>query len=593
VRLPAALFRERTFVVDGALDATAADAPVQFQLLTAPPPADVPWDGKSPLVAPANSAALKQLRQGFGEFRRVFPQFICYPRIVPDDEVVCLKLYHREDEPLMRLFLNDEQTRQLNRLWEQHRFITQFPVTEHKNLPLFIGFVTQDQPKSLLVFFEGKREPFRKRAEEFEKDWEQAATRQLEALAEFASRAYRRPLTDREKTELTQLYDLLRKKGMVHEEAFRTVLTRVLISPAFLFRLEQASSGKDAQPLSDWELATRLSYFLWASTPDAELRQLAAEGKLREPKVVAEQTQRMLKDPKVRGLASEFATQWLHVRDIRQNREKNEKLFPTYDDKLREAFAEESILFFQDLFSNARPMGEILDADHTFLNETLARHYGIPGVVGPQWRRVDGVKKYGRGGVLTLGSVLTKQSGASRTSPVLRGNWLVETLLGEKLPRPPADVPRLPEEEAVTDATVRQLVEKHARIPQCAVCHVRIDPFGFALERYDPIGRARDKDLAGRPIDAKVRLKDGTEFEGLSGLRDYLVKQRQTDFQRQFCRKLLGYALGRSVVPSDQPLLDEMLAGLKKNEFRLSSPIQTIVASKQFRYHRGLDEKDD
>jgi hypothetical protein len=535
----------------------------------------------------------KQMLQGFADFRRCFPTFICYPRIIPDDEVVCLKLYHREDETLVRLFLDDEQERRLDRLWAQHRFITQFPVTEHKNLPLFIGFVTQDQPKQLVTYFEGLREPFRKRAEEFEKEWESAAPRQLDALADFAARAYRRPLKDSEKAELVQLYATLRKKDMPHEEAFRTVLTRVLISPSFLFRIEQAPPGKEAKPVSDWELATRLSYFLWATMPDAELRRLADEGRLHEPQILAAQVERMRKDPKVRGLATEFALQWLHVRDIRQNREKNEKLFPTFDDKLREALFEEGVLFFQDLFATGRPLGDILDADHTFLNETLARHYGIPGVAGPQWRRVEGIKKYGRGGILALGSVLTRQSGASRTSPVLRGNWVVETLLGEKLPRPPADVPRLPEEETGGEATVRQMVEKHARIPQCAVCHQRIDPFGFALEQYDPIGRYRDKDLAGRPVDAQARLKDGTEFAGLDGLRGYLLKQRRDEFQRHFCQKLLGYALGRSVSLSDQVLLDEMLAELKSKEFRISTAIRMIVQSKQFRYHRGLEATRD
>ncbi len=588
VRLPAALFRDREFVVEATLDHPGAEAVVQAQVLTAPPTPYAPWDGKGPLVATPGSAAAKQLLQGFTDFRRCFPQFICYPRIIPDDEVVCLKLYHREDEPLVRLFLDDERARQLDRLWARHRFITQFPVTEHKNLPLFIGFVTQDNPRSLVEYFESLREPFRKRAEEFEKDWEDAGPKQLEALTDFAARAYRRPLRDKEKAELTQLYASLRKKGLPHEEAFRTVLTRVLIAPSFLYRIEQAPPGKEAQPVSDWELATRLSYFLWATTPDAELQKLASAGRLRDPKVLAEQTERMLRDPKVRGLATEFATQWLHVRDIQKNREKNEKLFPTFDDKLRAAFFEESVLFCQDLFQNGRPMRSILDADHTFLNETLARHYGIPGVAGPQWRRVDGVKKYGRGGVLALGSVLTKQSGASRTSPVLRGNWLVETLLGEKLPKPPPDVPRLPEEETKTEETVRQIVEKHARIPQCAVCHQRIDPFGFALEKFDPIGRFRDKDLAGRPVDAKARLKDGTEFDGLDGLREYLLKKRRDEFRRHFCRKLLGYALGRSVSLSDQVLIDEMLDALKKDD-RISTAVLTIVRSKQFRYHRGLE----
>jgi hypothetical protein len=593
VHLPAALFRDREFVVEGKLDPAGADSLVQFQVLTTPPGPDAPLDAKAPCVAAAGSTATKQLLQGFDDFRRCFPTFICYSRVIPDDEVVCLKLYHREDEPLTRLFLDDAQTRRLDRLWAELRFISQWPVVEHKQLPLFIGFVTQDQPKELLAYFESQREPFRKRAEAFEKEVETAAPKQVEAILDFASRAYRRPLHDPEKTDLRQLYVRLRKKGLSHEDAFRTVLTRVLISPSFLFRIEQATAGKEAQPVDDWELASRLSYFLWGTMPDAELRRIAAQGHLQDPKVLSAQVTRMLKDPKVRGLASEFATQWLHVRDIQQNREKNEKLFPTFDDTLRQALFEESVLFCQDLFQSDRPLHEILDADHTFLNETLARHYGIPGVAGPEWRRVTGMRQYGRGGVLALGSVLTKQSGASRTSPVLRGNWLVETMLGEKLPKPPPEVPRLPEEETAGEASVRQMVERHTRLAQCAVCHQRIDPFGFALEQYDPIGRFRAKDRGGRPIDTKVRLKDGTEFEGIDGLRSYLLTQRQRDFRRHFCQKLLGYALGRSVTLSDQPLLDAMLDGLKRNDDRLNVLVQAVVQSQQFRYHRGREATKD
>ncbi len=593
VRLPAALLRDRDFVVEGRLDPSGPDGLVQLQVLTAPPRPDAAPRAAASFVGPPTGPAAKQLLAGCEEFRRLFPPYISYNHVVPTDEAVCLKLYHREDEPLVRLFLDDAQARRLDHLWEEHTFISQWPVTEHKQLPLFIGFVTQDQPKELVVFFENKREPFRKRAEAFEKERDAARPRHREALLEFASRAYRRPLEEKEKTELSGLYDTLRKKEMTHDEALRTALARVLISPSFLFRVERAAPGKEAQPVSDWELASRLSYFLWATLPDAALRRAAAAGRLRDPKELAAQALRMLKDPRVRGLATEFGAQWLHVRDVRQNREKNEKLFPTYDDNLREALFEESVLFFQDLFQADRPLREILDADHTFLNEALARHYGIPGVSGPQWRRVDGVKKYGRGGALALGSVLTVQSGASRTSPVLRGNWLVEVMLGEKLPKPPPNVPRLPEEETAGDATVRQMVEKHARVAECAVCHQRIDPFGFALENYDSIGRFRDKDLAGRPIDTKVRLRDGTAFEGIDGLRHYLLAQRGEVFQRHFCRKLLGYALGRTVTLSDEPLLDEMAAALKKNDGRLSAAVLAVVQSRQFRYHRGLEATKD
>ncbi len=251
---------------------------------------------------------------------------------------------------------------------------------------------------------------------------------------------------------------------------------------------------------------------------------------------------------------------------------------------------EEAIRFFQDLFQNDRPITNVLDADYTFLNEALAKHYGIPGVAGPQWRRIDGVRKFGRGGILGLGSVQAKQAGASRTSPVLRGNWVVETLLGEKLPRPPANVPKLPEEEGGADKlTMRQQVERHARDQACAVCHQRIDPFGFALERFDAIGRRRNKDLGGLPIDSRAKLKDGTEFDDIDGLRTYLLTKKKDVIVKLFCRKLLGYALGRSAALSDQSLIDEMMKELEKNNGRTSAAVLAIVRSPQFRMIRGRD----
>jgi len=554
------------------------------------PAANDPRLAKVMIKPAAEKGDTKLLKQAYADFRRCFPMFICFTQVIPTDEVVSLKMFHREDEPLERLFLNDEQKRRIDRLWDEHRFISQQPVAEHKYLPQFIGFVTQDQPKELLAYFEGQREAFRKRAEDFEKDQLTAIPKQLDALLEFAGRAFRRPLKEKEKTDLLALYQTIRKKGTSHEEAFHGVLVRVLVSPAFLFRIEQAPAGKDPVAVNDWELATRLSYFLWSSSPDGELRKLAAAGELHDQKVLAAQVQRMLKDDRLRALAIEFGTQWIHVRGFDEFKEKNEKLFPTFDANLRKAIYEESILFFQNLFQSDHSVSHLLDADYTFLNDVLARHYGIPGITGPQWRRVDGMRKYGRGGVLGLASVQAKQAGASRSSPVLRGNWVVETLLGEKLPRPPADVPRLPEVEGGVDKlTMRQLVEKHASVQACAVCHVRIDPFGFALEMYDPIGRLRTKDLGGLPIDSKAKLRDGSEFEGIDGLRTYLLAKKKEVIVRLFCRRLLGYALGRAVTLSDTTLLDEMVAELNKNEGRVTSAVQAIVRSPQFRMVRGSE----
>ena len=354
-----------------------------------------------------------------------------------------------------------------------------------------------------------------------------------------------------------------------------------------VYRLENAPAGSSSAPVSDWELASRLSYFLWSSEPDEELRAAAAAGTLGTPEGLARQTRRMLADARVRRLATEFAGQWLHIYDFDSLDEKNEKHFPEFAD-LRGDMYEESIRFFTDLFQNDASLLSLLNADHTFVNERLAGFYGMEGVEGSKWRRVDGIRQHDRGGILGLATTLAKQSGASRTSPILRGNWVSEVLLGEKLPLPPKEVPQLPEDETATDGlTVRQLVAKHTSVPQCASCHQRIDPFGFALEGFDSIGRRRDADLAGRPIDTQTKLPDGSEINGLTGLRDYLLETRRDAFLGQFYRKLLGYALGREVQLSDQPLLTEIEQRLARNDYRFSMAVEMIVQSRQFREIRG------
>jgi hypothetical protein len=296
-----------------------------------------------------------------------------------------------------------------------------------------------------------------------------------------------------------------------------------------------------------------------------------------------------LADARVRRLATEFACQWLHIYEFDALDEKSARHFPEFAE-LRGDMYEESIQFFTDLFGRDASVLSLFNADHTFVNERLAAFYGIPNVSGPQWRRVDGVGQQGRGGILTLATTLAKQSGASRTSPILRGNWVSEVLLGEKLPKPPKNVPILPEDETATDGlTVRQLVARHTSDAKCSSCHQKIDPFGFALEGYDAIGRRREVDLANRPVDTKTTLPDGQAIEGLPGLRDYLVETRRAAVLRQFCRKLLGYALGRATQLSDEPLLDEMQQQLATHEYRFSVAVETILGSPQFREIRGRD----
>ncbi|MEC9249845.1 MAG: DUF1592 domain-containing protein, partial [Pseudomonadota bacterium] len=385
---------------------------------------------------------------------------------------------------------------------------------------------------------------------------------------------------------LRGLYRQLRDSEIPHEGATRLVIARVLTSPAFLYRKEQPAPGDKAAPVSDRELANRLSYFLWSSMPDAELRRVALAGTLAEGQALVGQTRRMLDDPRARRLAIQFACQWLHVRDFDQNDDKNEKLYPEFR-KLRGEMYEETVRFFEDMFRNDGSILDLLDADHTFLNEALAKHYSIGGVSGPAWRRVEGVRGKGRGGVLGMATVLASQSGASRTSPILRGNWVFETLLDERLPRPPPDVPDLPD-EVPGGLTARQLIEKHSSVPACAKCHARIDPYGFALEQYDAIGRLRPQ-----AVDTKTRLPSGREIEGIQGLRNYLLKDRRDDVVRQFCRKLLGYSLGRETQLSDEPLLDTMLAELAGKNYRFSVAVEMIVSSPQFRKIRGRQSAED
>ena len=538
-------------------------------------------------VADDSKAKTPEQKSGFAEFRSVFPMFVCLSNVIPTDEVVCLKMFHREDEPLERLFLSDADKREVDHLWREHSFVSRQTIAENDYLPQFIGFVTQDQPKELLAFFESQRPAFKKRSDDLRKELEAAIPTQLDRLDEFASRVFRRPLTDGERQGLRNLYRRLRGKEMDHEQAFRAILAKVLTSPSFLLHVEQSATSASPKPLNDWELAARLSYFLWSSVPDEELRRLAVEGRLARPEVLEAQTKRMFKDPRIRRLAIEFGAQSLHVRNFEAFNEKNDKLFPAFNAELRKAMDEEGTLFFQDFFTADRKVTDLLDADRAFLNESLAKHYGVPGVAGPQFRLVDGIRKFGRGGVLGFGSVLAKQSAASRTSPVLRGNWVSETLLGEKLPRPPANVPLLPETENVNGLSMRKQVELHTKSADCAVCHVRIDPLGFALEQFDAVGRKRDKDLSGLPIDAHAKLKDGTEFDGVDGLRNYLMSQKREVFVRLFCKRLLGYSLGRSVQLSDTALLDEMVAELDKNDGRVAAAMLKIVQSPQFRMRRG------
>jgi hypothetical protein len=612
VRLPLALAEGCEFVATGTLHTTTgAEGSVQFQVLTTKPaggagllPTTVnesnvggAWTSNNrrlayaaPIVVPDGSAARRRIEAALSAFRDIFPAALCYTKIVPVDEVVTLTLFYREDDHLRRLMLDEAQAARLDRLWDELHFVSHDALTLIDAFQQLMEYATQDADPKV---FEPLRKPIQDRASAFRQKLMDAEPRHLKTLVEFAAQAYRRPLEEKEKQELRGLYRKLREQDLPHDEAWRLTLARLFVSPAFLYRLEKAPAGEKAGPVSDWELANRLSYFLWSSMPDQELRALAAAGRLREPEVLTAQARRMLKDERIRRLSTEFACQWLHIYDFDQLDEKSERHFPTFK-TVRGEMYEEAIRFFTDVFQRDASVLSIYDADYVWVNDKLAEHYGIPRANTPDWRRVNDARKFGRGGILGMGATLAKQSGASRTSPILRGNWVSEVLLGEKLPRPPKDVPRLPDDEAATDGlTVRQLVQKHTSDARCANCHARIDPLGFALEGFDPIGRRREKDLGNRPIDVRAKLLDGSELAGVDGLRSYLLTTRRDAVIRQFCRKLLGYALGRGVQLSDGPLLEETAKNLAAGGYRFSVAVETIVRSPQFQNIRGRDAPRD
>jgi hypothetical protein len=326
--------------------------------------------------------------------------------------------------------------------------------------------------------------------------------------------------------------------------------------------------------------------------PDAELLKHAASGDLNKPAVLLAQTRRMLKDPKVSGMATEFTGNWLVFRQFETNNSIDRVRFPTFDDDLREAMFQEPIRFMEDTISRDGSVLDILYGNYTFVNPPLARHYGMPDVPGDtdHWVRVDHADKYGRGGILPMAVFMTANSPGLRTSPVKRGNWVVQKVLGIRVPPPPPVVPELPSDEAKTEKPIREMLAEHHKNPFCASCHLRFDSFGLAFEGYGPVGDARTKDLAGRPIDASADFPGGYKGDGVPGLQTFIKEHRQTQFIENISRKLLSYALNRSLQMSDEGLVDQMKTNLAASGYRFSALVETIVQSPQF-LNRRLPEK--
>ena len=441
------------------------------------------------------------------------------------------------------------------------------------------------------------------------------------ALIEFAGKAWRRPLTPAEIKDLQTTYSALRTKdGLSHEDAIRDSVIRILLSPRFLYRVDldadidamiQDDNGfaltstlqqklrtapKQTQaPLNDFALASKLSYFLWSSMPDAELMKLAAAGKLHEPAILAAQTKRMVKDPRIKALAVEFGGNWLDIRRFEEHTAVDRERFPAFDDNLRQAMFDEPVRFIVDGLQSNSSVLDWLYGKHTFVNGPLAKHYGMDDIRlngqnlddPNQWVRVDDAQRWNRGGILTMAAFLTKNASGLRTSPVRRGYWMVKRVLGEYIPPPPAVVPELPKDEkALGDKTLRQALSQHRDNPACSGCHARFDSYGLVFEGFGPIGELRKFDQGGKPVDTAAPFPGGIEKSGVTGLQEYIKSKRQQDFLDTFGRKLTTYALGRTLQPSDDILLANIQTRLRTTDYKIGSMIEAIVTSRQFRYRR-------
>jgi hypothetical protein len=401
-------------------------------------------------------------------------------------------------------------------------------------------------------------------------------------VAEVARRAYRRPIADAEVEMLLGFFNSGRSKGF--DAGIELALERVLTDPNFLFRVERdpptAAPGA-AYRISDLNLASRLSFFLWSSIPDDQLLDLAARGRLHEPATLAEQVRRMVADPRAGALVENFAGQWLQLRNI-ERVAPNQRTFEEFDELLRRAMRRETELFIEYNLREDRSLLELLTANYSFVNGRLARHYQIPNVYGEQFRRVTFDRGANRGGLLGHGSLLTLTSYPTRTSPVLRGKWVLENILGSPPPPPPPNVPGLPERgEGGKPASVRERLEQHRRNAVCAACHAQMDPLGFALESFDGVGKFRSVTEAGAPVDAKGAFPTGAEFEGLAGLRSFILGHRDA-FVETVIEKLLAYALGREIEVHDLPTIRKIQQLAASADYRWSSVILGIVTSSPF-----------
>ena len=593
------------------------------------------------LIVPAGQRA--RYEAAFARFSNVFPTVFClrekgrfYP-ITSMDKGRLLGAglhnvmgYFRDDQALIELILDEKGKQEIDRLWREFEFIADFTTRTYSQFVYNGGgggerggarierpglnefssqaaiFRMRDQylaratagtnpeiVKAVKDYFDNTNAAIRW----VEKSRSDAEPRHLDALLKFASRAYRRPLAPEDRDDiLADYHDLRKQRNLSHEEAMRGAIASILVSPDFLYRADLVSANTGAagrtsakaavpsRPLSNYSLASRLSFFLWSTMPDEELMARAEAGDLSRPAVLTAQVRRMLKDDRARGLATEFTGNWLEFRRFEDHNGVDRERFPAFTNELREAMFQEPIRYMTDVIQHDRPVLDLLYGSYTFVNPVLARYYGMPAVAGgpDQWVRIDNARQYGRGGLLPMAVFLAENASGLRTSPVKRGHWIASRVLGEVIPPPPAVVPELPKDESKMDMPVREVLAKHRANPVCASCHARFDAFGLAFEGYGPVGERRTKDLAGRPVDAHAQFPGGQQGEGLESLLAYIRTTREKDFVNNISEKMLVYALGRLPLVSDDELLERMRTRLAGSGYQFSTLVESIVTSPQF-----------
>jgi hypothetical protein len=519
----------------------------------------------------------------------------------PEHDAFVMKVkYQRTDAFFTDNMVDGDERERLNQAW--HDLLGCWPyhdaylglLAEHFDIKLAPSRI-QDMDAARIATLPSGLQPrvaaLRAHYEEVAEAFTRAESRHLEDALAFASRAWRRPLSLAEKLRLKSFYQRARQENALeHDDAVRAVLARILVAPEFLYRVETVGAGAE-QPLNDWEVASRLSFFLWSSVPDDELRRAAASGDLRMSEGLARQVRRMTSEPKARRLATEFFGQWLGFYRFDEFRGVDTTRYPEFTEEVKSAMYDEAVSTFEYLVREGRPLRELLHADYAFLNPLLAKFYGLEKEIPETEKvmRVDGANAFNRGGALRLGAVLTTTSAPLRTSPVKRGDWVLRRILGTPTPPPPGNAATLPgDPKAFGGLSLRQKLTEHKQNPVCANCHVRIDPLGFPLEGFDPIGRARAKYDDGLRVDLTGEFADKSTIVGADDLLQYL-QAREPQVMKTLAKKMLGYALGRPVLASDRPLLDEMTA--RGGNATFAELAIKIVNSRQFRHREGVEDE--